>query len=78
MEEAMFKDTGKLLIIAGGFLVITGLIIIFWSKIPLLGKLPGDISFSWGNFRFFFPLVTFLILSLILTIILNIIQRLFR
>jgi hypothetical protein len=68
-------DMGRLLIIAGIFLIVFGLIFTFWSKIPFIGHLPGDISFQKGNVSFFFPLVTSLIISLILTIILNIILR---
>ncbi|MFH1639575.1 MAG: DUF2905 domain-containing protein [Chloroflexota bacterium] len=74
----MWKDMGKLLIVAGGFLIITGVLLVLLPKIPLLGKLPGDMSFRWGDFRFFFPLVTCLILSVALTIILNIVLRFFR
>ena len=74
----MFRDIGKLLIFAGGFLVIFGLLFIFSPKIPFLGKLPGDILISRGNFRFFFPLATCLLLSAALSIILNIVLRLFR
>jgi hypothetical protein len=71
-------DMGKLLIIAGAFLIIFGLIFTFWSKIPFLGHLPGDFFFQKGNVSFFFPLVTSLVISLILTIILNIVLRLFK
>jgi hypothetical protein len=75
---AELGSMGKLLIIAGVFLVVFGLIFTFWSKIPFLGHLPGDFSFQKGNVSFFFPLVTSLILSLILTIVLNLIFRLFK
>ncbi len=71
-------NMGKLLIIAGVFLIVFGLIFTFWSKIPYLGHLPGDLSFQKGNVSFFFPLVTSLAISLILTIILNIVLRLFK
>jgi hypothetical protein len=69
---------GRLLIIAGVFLVVFSLIFTFWSKIPFLGHLPGDFSFQKGNVSFFFPLVTSLVLSLVLTIILNVVFRLFK
>jgi len=69
---------GRILIIAGIFLIIFGLIFTFWSRIPFLGNLPGDFSVQRGNISFFFPLATSLVISLILTFILNIIFRLFR
>jgi len=67
---------GKVLIFFGILLIILGLISLFIDKIPLLGKLPGDIRIEKKNFVFYFPLTTSIILSLILTIIINIILRL--
>jgi hypothetical protein len=63
---------GKLILIVGLFLVLFGLLLIFGGKLPYFGKLPGDILIEGKNFKFYFPLVTFLIISLLLTIILNI------
>jgi len=74
----MFEGFGKILITVGVFLVIFGIIFVFWNKIPLIGRLPGDITIQKGGFTFFFPLVTSLVISLILTIVLNIIFRLFK
>ncbi len=72
-----FESLGKFLILMGAFIVILGLLMTFWNKIPILGKLPGDISFQNGNFRFYFPVVTCLVLSIVLTVIINLILRLF-
>jgi len=74
----MFEGFGKILIILGVFLVIFGLVFVFWSKIPFIGRLPGDITIQKGGFTFFFPLVTSLVLSLLLTIILNVVFRIFK
>jgi len=71
-----FEPLGKLLILTGVFIVILGLLVTFWSKIPLLGKLPGDIFLHKGNFRFFFPIVTCLVISGVLTIVINLLIRL--
>jgi hypothetical protein len=43
---------GKLLILVGVFIIILGLLLILWGKIPFLGKLTGDILLQKGNFRF--------------------------
>ena len=74
----MDTNTGKILIIAGIFLVVLGLVFTFWQRLPLLGKLPGDFYFQKGDFKFYFPLATSILLSLLLTLILNIISRLFN
>jgi hypothetical protein len=72
-----FENLGKLLILAGIFIAILGTFFAFWSRIPFLGRLPGDIFLQKGNFRFFFPIMTCLMISSILTIIINPIIRLF-
>jgi len=72
------QGIGKILILVGAFLAFFGLLLVFWQKIPLLGKLPGDILVQKGNLQFFFPVVTCLIISISLTIILNFVIHLFR
>ncbi len=69
------EPLGKLLIIAGAFIIVIGLLVIFWIKIPILGKLPGDIFYQKGNFRFFFPIVTSLVVSITLTTVISLITR---
>jgi hypothetical protein len=71
----VFGQIGKLLILFGGLVIIIGILMLFFDKIPLLGKLPGDIHIKKGNFVFYFPIVTSIILSILLTIILNLIGR---
>jgi len=69
-------EIGKILLIAGGIIIAVGLLLTFSNHIPFLGKLPGDIVIKKENFTFYFPLVTFLLISIILTVIINIILRL--
>jgi hypothetical protein len=61
------NDVGKILFIVG--LVIAGVGLLLWSGIARgwLGRLPGDIHYSKGNFSFYFPIVTCVIVSAILT-----------
>jgi hypothetical protein len=73
-----FQGIGKILILGGAFLAFLGLLLVFWQRIPFLGKLPGDIFVHNGSFQFFFPIVTCIIISIVLTIILNLVIRLFR
>lgn len=47
-------------------MAIVGLLLMFFNKIPLLGKLPGDIHIKKENTEFCFPIVTSLVLSLLL------------
>ncbi len=70
-----FNEIGKFLIIAGIFMAVAGLALIFLPKLPFLGRLPGDIVIKKGNFTFYFPLATSIILSIVLTIILSIFRK---
>ena len=40
-----------------------------------LGRLPGDFSVKRGNFAFYFPLATSIILSILLTLIFALFRR---
>jgi len=66
-----FQGIGKILILDGAFLVFLGLLLVFWQRIPFLGKLPGDIFLHKGNFQVFFPIVTCIIITITMTGILD-------
>ncbi len=61
---------GTLLILFGLVMVGIGIVLLFFDKIPYLGKLPGDIHIRKENFEFYFPIATSIVLSLLLTAIL--------
>jgi hypothetical protein len=65
---------GKTLIVLGATLVGLGLLLTFFDKIPLLGKLPGDIHIKRENFQFYFPIATGVVLSLLFTLVLWIVS----
>ncbi len=70
-----FESMAKMLIYAGLLLVLIGGLLYLSGKIPGIGILPGDIFVQKGNFTFYFPVVTFFLLSIFLTVILNIFFR---
>ena len=70
-----FEGFGKMLLAIGGFFIIMGLFLTLGGRFLSLGRLPGDIYIQMGNFTFYFPLVSGLLLSLILTLIVNLLGR---
>jgi len=64
------SDIGKLLVVFGLLIAVVGLALVFAGRIPGVGRLPGDIYIQRGNWTFYFPLATSLILSVVLTVIL--------
>ena len=69
------QPLGKIILLSGVILIVIGVILIFWDKIPFLGKLPGDIIVRKKNFTLYFPLATSIILSLILTLVLYLLRK---
>ncbi len=63
---------GKTLLLIG--LAIAGLGLVMMLGFPLF-RLPGDFYVKRGNFSFYFPLATSIVLSLILTLILAFFRR---
>jgi hypothetical protein len=64
------NELGKFLVVAG--LILAGVGALLWSGLGRgwLGRLPGDIHYSKGNFSFYFPVVTCVLVSVLLTLIL--------
>jgi hypothetical protein len=63
---------GKLLVLIG--LGITALGLLVMLGIPF-GRFPGDIYVRRGNFSFYFPLATSLIVSILLTVLFALFRR---
>lgn len=63
------SELGKMLVVIGLLIVVVGALL--WSGLGKgwLGRLPGDIHYTKGNFTFYFPIVTCLLASLLLTLI---------
>jgi len=62
-------DIGKILLGFGVLLVVLGVMLL------VIGRLPGDIVVQRGNWTFYFPLATSLLLSVLLTILLSFFSR---
>ena len=63
---------GRLLIGLGLLLVVAGILINV--GVPI-GRLPGDFTVRRGNFSFYFPLATSIIVSILLTLIVTFLGR---
>ena len=63
---------GRFLILAG--LAIAGIGLLITWGLPI-GRLPGDISYRRGNFGFYFPLATSIVVSIVLTLLMMLFGR---
>ena len=69
------SEFGKMLVVLGLCMAAIG--VILWTGVGKgwFGKLPGDIEVSRGNFRFYFPVVTCLLVSVVLTLLMWLFRR---
>ena len=71
----MTNQVSKTLIFFGAVLIGTGAVIYLAGRIPGIGRLPGDIFYKKGNFSFFFPLTSSIVISIIATVVLNLFRK---
>jgi membrane protein implicated in regulation of membrane protease activity len=72
----MNRHIGLLVLIAGGALVVLGLLI-YSGVFSWFGRLPGDIRYEGEHTRFYFPLVSSILISVLLSALLYLLRRFF-
>jgi len=65
----------KSLIVMGLAIAAFGAMLWLFSRVPFLGRLPGDIYIRRGNFSFYFPLATCILLSIAISLIVALMRR---
>ncbi len=68
-----FGALGKTLIFIGIVIAVFGVLMMLFSKVPFLSRLPGDIKIERENFTIYFPVTSCIIIGIIITVILNVI-----
>ena len=72
----MDQNTGKYILLAGGLIVLAGLLVYFFhDKLHWIGRLPGDIRVERENFRFYFPITTMILFSLLISLLIGLIRK---
>jgi hypothetical protein len=67
---------GRVLIIAGVFLVVVGLVVTLSGRLPMrIGRLPGDIYVHGRHGSFYFPIVTCVLAILVLSLVIWLFRR---
>ena len=63
------NDLGKSLVVMGLVVALVGVVLMLAGRVPWLGRLPGDIYVQRGNWSFYFPLMTSIVVSVVLTLL---------
>ena len=69
---------GKALVIIGLLVVVCGLLVWSGGSLPVvnrLGRLPGDIHIRRGNFTFYLPITTCIVLSIVISLLIKLLRR---
>ena len=69
---------GWALVIVGLVIAGIGLIWVLAPNLPTLGRLPGDIVIERENSRFYFPIVTCIVISVVLSLVTWLIRAVMR
>jgi len=69
------NDIAKFLIIIGIITILIGLLLMVIGKIPIIGRLPGDIVIEKRNFVIYLPIGTSILLSILLSLIFYFLSR---
>ena len=69
-------QVGRLLIIGGLLSVALGLLFLLASRVPAIGRLPGDLSWHGEGWSVYIPLASSLLLSLVLSVLLTLVINL--
>jgi hypothetical protein len=73
---ASLDQVGRLLIIGGLVVVALGVLVLLASRVPAIGRLPGDLSWRGDGWSVYVPLASSLLLSLVLSVLLTIVVNL--
>ena len=68
-EAKPISDLGRMLIVMGVVIAVVGVVLLLAGRVSGIGRLPGDIYVERGNWSFYFPLGTSILLSIVLSLL---------
>ena len=70
MELSQF---GRVLVLVGAVILFLGLLLVVADRVPLIGRLPGDIAVRGDGWTLYAPVATSIVLSVLLTLVLSVV-----
>lgn len=64
---------GRALVVLGVVIVGLGLALTFADRVPLVGRLPGDITLRGDRWTVYLPIGTSILFSVVLTLVLTLV-----
>jgi hypothetical protein len=69
------EQVSRLLIVGGLIIVAVGLLLLLGSRVPFVGRLPGDFFWQREGISVYVPLATSLLVSVALSVLLTLVFR---
>lgn len=69
---------GRVLVVVGLLVAGLGVLLALGDRVPLVGRLPGDITLRGDGWTVYAPIATSIILSVVLTAVLSLVAWLGR
>ena len=70
MELSQF---GRVLVVVGAVMLFLGVPLVVADRVPLIGRLPGDITVRGNGWTIYAPVATSIVLSVLLTVVLSLV-----
>ena len=67
------SQLGRILVLVGVGILLLGILLVAADRLPLLGRLPGDITVRGDGWTVYAPLATSIVLSVLLTVVLGLV-----
>ena len=68
-------ELGRGLVLLGLLLIVVGAVLLFGPKVPLLGRLPGDLVIKREHFTLYLPFTTSLVLSGLISLLCTVLRK---
>lgn len=67
------QAVGRTLVIVGLVIVAIGLALVLADRLPLIGRLPGDVTLRGDGWTIYVPFATSVLLSVVLSLVLGLV-----
>ena len=64
---------GRVLVLIGAVILGVGVLLVAADRVPLIGRLPGDIRVGGDGWMIYAPIATSIVLSVLLTVVLSLV-----
>ena len=64
---------GRVLVLIGAVILGVGVLLVAADRVPLIGRLPGDIRVGGDGWPIYAPIATSIVLSVLLTVVLSLV-----